>query len=127
MLFQIIAFLSFNKLLMPVENGMLQSIIMYFIVLHLIFMLQSFLELFISPQTANVALFIYCYISYFVAQIVTENVIIKILLFPCLLFGMQNGAVNGDNKYYLYLISAIVLNLLLMILSIQKFKRKDIF
>lgn len=126
-LFQCAVFLFINSSLIQVETGMLQSLIMYFIILHSIIMLQSFLELYIIAQNASIILLIYSFASYYIVQVTEANTFIKILLFPCLMFGMQNGAVSYDSIYYIYLATGILLNFLLMILCIQKFKKIDIF
>lgn len=128
-LFQCVAFWFFNKFLLPVENGMLQSILLYYVILCGVIMLQCLLELFFSAQIASIILFIYCFVSYYIAQVATstENYIIKVLLFPCLMFGMQNGATDANNIYYFYLIAGLLLNLLFIIICIRKFKKIDIF
>lgn len=126
-LFQCAVFLFINSSLIQVETGMLQSLIMYFIILHSIIMLQSFLELYIIAQNASIILLIYSFASYYIVQVTEENTFIKILLFPSLMFGMQNGAIGGNSIYYIYLTTGILLNFLLMILCIQKFKKIDIF
>ncbi len=126
-LLQCAVFLFVNSSLIRVEKGMLQSLIMYFIILHSIIMLQSFLELYITPQNASIILLIYSFASYYIVQVTEENVLIKILLFPCLMFGMQNGAIDCESVYYIYLTTGVLLNFLLMMLCIRKFRRIDIF
>ena len=127
-LIQWLAFLPFNWHLSPVEKGMTQSLLLYVIILHAIFMMQYLLEFFMPAHTANIILFIYCFASYYLVQVSTwESDWLKILLFPCLLYGMQNGAVNGEPVYYGCLAVGIFLNLLLLALCIREFKKTDIF
>jgi hypothetical protein len=126
-LFQCVAFMVLNRFLVPVPNGMAKSIIMYFIILHAVIMLQSLLELFMPPQNSYIFLFIYCFLSYYIVQIFTDNIFAKIALFPCLMFGMQNGAVESQNVFYVYLTMGILLNLLLTFICLLKFKKTDIF
>lgn len=126
-LLQCAVFLFVNSSLIRVEKGMFQSLIMYFIILHSIIMLQSFLELYITPQNTSIILLIYSFASYYIVQVTEENVLIKILLFPCLMFGMQNGAVSGENIYYVYLCIGVILNVILVLLCVHKFKKIDIF
>lgn len=126
-LLQCAVFLFVNSSLICVEKGMLGSLIMYFIILHSIIMLQSFLELYITPQNASIILLIYSFASYYIVQVTEENVLIKILLFPCLMFGMQNGAVSGENIYYVYLCIGVIFNVILVLLCVHKFKKIDIF
>jgi len=125
---QLTFYYFFNDRFSPVETNLLKSIIMYFVVLNLILSVQYVLELFIAPHIANVALFIYLFVSYYIVQITVESsVIMKILLFPSLLFGMQNGAVNGDSVYNLYLMIMILFNIITVTIGILKFKKTDIF
>lgn len=126
-LLQCAVFLFINSSLIQVENGMLKSLVMYFIILNSMIMLQSLLELYIAAQSASVILLVYSFASYYIVQITEENVILKILLFPCLMFGMQNGAVNCENIYYIYLTTGVLMNFFLIMLCIRKFKRTDIF
>lgn len=126
-LLQCAVFLFVNSSLIRVEKGMFQSLIMCFIILHSIIMLQSFLELYITPQNTSIILLIYSFASYYIVQVTEENVLIKILLFPCLMFGMQNGAVSGENIYYVYLCIGVILNVILVLLCVHKFKKIDIF
>ena len=126
-IFETLFYILCNNMFHASDCDILKSVIMYCVVLNLIVSLQTFLELFIMPHIANIIVFIYCYISYFIAQIFTENEIIKILLFPCLLFGMQNSTSESNIIYYIFLCSTILLNLLLVIISIIRFKKTDIF
>ncbi len=126
-LFQIIIFLSINKNLLPVENGVLKSLLMYFLTLNALVMLQNLFEIYFPAHFVNIIIFIYCYISYYFTQIIFKTPAAKIILFPCLMFGMQNGAVNSDNTYYLYLSAIIVINLLILSVLIRMFKKTDIF
>ena len=126
-LLQCLVFWPFNHLFLPVKNGMAQSLLLYAIILHAIVLLQYLLELFIPAQTANLILFIYCFASCYAVQIFDVNDWLKIALFPSLMFGMQNGAVNGEAIYGVYLAVGVCLNLLLTALCIRKFKTTDIF
>ncbi len=126
-LFQLCAFLYFNRFLKPVEKGMAQAILMYFIILNAIVLLQCLLEHYMPAHNVNIFLFIYCFASYYITQVFTENPIIKIILFPCLLYGMQNGATSNNDIFYVYLVMGVIINALLLVLCIRKFKKIDIF
>lgn len=132
-LFQCGAILYFNQFLKSVKNGILESLIMYFVILSAIIILQCLLEFYLQSQIVNAVLFAYSFVSYCVVQVVGNipvfgNIpVLKIILFPSLMFGMQNGAVSGENIYYLYLCIGVILNAVLAVLCIRKFKKTDIF
>lgn len=125
---QCLVFWPFNGQLSPVSDGMAESLLMYFVILLALIMLQHLLEFYFSTQIVNLSLFIYCFISVYAVQTsVQEGVWFKMLFWPSLLFGMQNGAVDGEPVYGIFLAAGICLNLLLMVLCIRKFKKTDIF
>ena len=126
-IFQLLIFLFVNNYLTPVENGMLKAVLMYFLILNALVLMQCFLEMYIPAYIVNIVIFIYCSVSYYLVQMFFHSTAAKLIMFPSLLFGMQNGAVGADSSYYLYLAAAIIINLLLVILCIRKFKKIDIF
>lgn len=126
-LFQCAAILYFNQFLKSVKSGILKSLIMYFVIMSAIIMLQCLLEFYIPSHTVNAVLFIYSLVSYWIVQVTGNISVLKIILFPSLMFGMQNGALSGENIYYLYLCIGIILNTVLAVLCIRKFKKTDIF
>lgn len=126
-IFQLLIFLFVNNYLTPVENGMLKAVLMYFLILNALVLMQCFLEMYIPAYIVNIVIFIYCSVSYYLVQMFFHSTVAKLIMFPCLLFGMQNEAVSADNTYYLYLAAATIINLLLVILCIRKFKKMDIF
>lgn len=126
-IFQTALYSSVQIIFKSSDGNVFKSIVMYCIVLSLIITIQSILELVVMPHIANIIIFIYCYVSYFVAQVTPDNTFVKILMFPCLLFGMQNGAIQGNDIYYVFLIVSIFLNTIITLLAILKFKKTDIF
>lgn len=126
-IFQLLIFLLINNYLMPVESGMLKSVLMYFLILNALVLMQCFLEMYIPAYIVNILIFIYCSVSYYLVQMFFHSTAAKLIMFPCLLFGMQNGAVGTDSSYYLYLAAAIIINLLLVTICVRKFKKIDIF
>ena len=106
---------------------MIQTIIMYFVIVQAVILLQYYLEFYMSVQNAQLIIFIYSFFSYYIVQITEENILLKILLFPSLMFGMQNGAVDVESSYYIYFGTGMFINLILVILCIRKFKKSDIF
>lgn len=125
--FQLLLFLLINKNLLSVENGMIKSLLMYFFTLNALILIQSLLEIYIPAHIVNIVIFIYCFFSYFLVQTVLHTPVAKIILFPCLMFGMQNGATDSENTYYFYFAAIIVINLLILSFIIRKFKKVDIF
>ena len=125
--FQLLIFLFINKNMLPVESGMLKSLLMYFLTLNALILIQGFLEIYIPAHIVNIIIFIYCFISYFLVNVISNTFVANIILFPSLMFGMQNGAATAENTYYLYLSAVIAINLLFLILFIKKFKKVDIF
>lgn len=126
-LFQCVAILYFNQFLKIVKSGILKSLIMYFVIMSAIIMLQCLLEFYIPSHTVNAVLFIYSFASYCIVQMTGNIAVLKIILFPSLMFGMQNGALIGENIYYLYLCIGVVLNIIFALLCMRKFRKTDIF
>lgn len=126
-LFQCVAILYFNQFLKSVKSGILKSLIMYFVILSAIVILQCLLEFYIPSHNVNAVLFIYSLVSCCVVQMTDNIAVLKIILFPSLMFGMQNGALSGENTYYLYLCIGVILNIVLAVLCTRKFKKADIF
>ncbi|MBQ7096158.1 MAG: DUF2705 family protein [Clostridia bacterium] len=124
---QVIVYYFFNDLFLPIEQGVGRSVLLYFLILHGIILLQSVLELYMQPHIANIGIFIFSFASYFTAHIMTQHPIVKIILFPCLLFGMENGAIDNKEIYSLYLTAAVLLNITLLIIGLIKFRKTDIF
>lgn len=125
--FQTLLYIPFNNIMLSLKGGLVQVLLMYFLVLNLIVMMQGVLELFIAPHIANIVLFIYSYISCYFVQMFSLNLFFRILLFPCLLFGTLNSSVIFDNAYFIYLISTITISIILILIGIYKFKRTEIF
>lgn len=126
-IFQTTVYVPFNSTMLPLKGGIIQSLVMYFLVLNLIITLQCVLELYIAPHIANIVLFIYSYISCYIVQIFSVAPFFRILLFPSLLFGTLNSSVAFDNTYYLYIISVLFISILLVMIGVSKFKKTDIF
>ena len=126
-LFQCAAILYFNQFLKSVKSGILKSLMMYFVILSAIIILQCLLEFYIPSHTVNAVLFIYSFVSYCIVQMTGNIAVLKIILFPSLMFGMQNGALSGENIYYLYLCIGVILNIILALMCTRKFKKTDIF
>lgn len=124
---QIAVYYFFNVMFKYLCTNIFKSVLMYYAVLSLIITIQCLLELELMSNVANIAIFIYCYVSCFAAQVLQTNAFVKILLFPCLLFGMQNGAVTGNDIYFMFLGTAILLNAVITLAAVFKFKKIDIF
>lgn len=126
-LFQTFSYAIVKKTFKSSESNVFNSILMYFLFLSAIMAIQCFLEFFTLPHIANIIIFIYCFVSSFIVQISPDNVLVKLLLFPCLLFGMQNGAAYGNNVFYFYLVFSVLVNCAFTLLGLYKFKKADIF
>ena len=111
----------------PVESGTLKSLIMYFLTIFSLIVIQSLLEISIPAHVVNIGIFIYCFIAYYLVQNFVDAPILKMLLFPSLMFGMQNGAVSGESIYYGYLLFIVALNALCIFILNLRFKKTDIF
>lgn len=127
--YQMLVWLIINRNGISV-NGTAKAVVMYCITLLAVILLECLLELYIEPQIVNIFLFVYSFVSYFIVQVLPEEILpkaAKILLFPSLMFGMQNGAADGGSEYYMYLAAVVIIILILALLSIRKFKKTDIF
>lgn len=126
-LFQFIIFFVARESMTPVESGTLKSLIMYFLTIFSLIVIQSLLEISIPVHIVNIGIFIYCFIAYYLVQNFVDAPIWKMLLFPSLMFGMQNGAVSGESIYYGYLLFIVALNALCIFILNLRFKKTDIF
>ena len=126
-LFQFIIFFVARESMTPVESGTLKSLIMYFLTIFSLIVIQSLLEISIPAHIVNIGIFTYCFIAYYLVQNFVDAPIWKMILFPSLMFGMQNGAVSGESIYYGYLLFIVVLNALCIFILNLRFKKTDIF
>ena len=131
---QSIIYICFNYGFPDVGTGVISSVCMYAFILNAILNLQGVLELIAPPHIANIIVFVFCFLSYYIVQnlpfytnIMWVALVVKVLLFPGLLFGMQNGAVHNGSLYTFSLLVALVLNLITISIGIHKFKKTDIF
>lgn len=124
---QALLYIPVNSTMLPLEGNVVKIFIMYFLTLNLVVALQEVLELYIAPHIANIILIIFSYISCFIVQIFSAAPSIRILLFPSLLFGTLNSSTVFENTYYFYLASIIMMNVIVVVTGISKFKKTDIF
>ncbi len=131
---QSVIYLCFNYGFPDVGMRAVKSLCMYAFILNAILNLQGILELIAPPHIVNIIVFIFCFLSYYVVQnlplytdIMWIEMIVKVILFPALLFGMQNGAVHNGSLYTIFLLVTLVLNFSAISIGIHRFKKTDIF
>lgn len=126
-LFQFVIFFIARESMTPVECNTVKTLGMYFLTIYSLTVIQALLEISVPAHIVNIGIFTYCFIAYYVVQNFVNAPIAKILFFPCLMFGMQNGAVSGESIYYWYLLFIIALNALCIFILNLRFKKTDIF
>lgn len=126
-LFQIVAYSFFNNYFAKINATAVKSVLLYLFTLYLIIIIQGIMEMYVTPYVAAIILIIYCYVSYFTIQMFFCERIAKILLFPSLMFGMQNDSLSSNGKYYFYLTVVLTLTALSIVFGTHKFKKIDIF
>lgn len=94
-------------------------------------LLQMYLELYIEPHKATIALCAYTFISYSVvnraAELIPNNYLVKFVFFPSLMFGEINGAIENVGQYAASICFLAVLSVCLIFANIYKFKKSDVF
>ena len=79
----------------PLKAELLNLLIMYFLTIFSLIVIQSLLEISIPAHIVNIGIFIYCFIAYYLVQNFVDAPIWKMILFPSLMFGMQNECCVG--------------------------------
>lgn len=106
------------------------SICSYFLGVFAAVLLQMYLEFRIAPQQAAIACCVYAFVSCFIgyiATIIPNNYLIKLIFFPCLLFGSINGAEEITGQYIFSICYLMALCICLIFANIHKLKKSDIF
>lgn len=111
----------------------LLTIAAYYIGILALILLQLFLEFFFEPGYADLFINIFFVVSIFVGNCVMlleKTRWIGIVLFPNMIFGTRNGIIHQNmvdvkHEYVLIYLFAIIFSL--SILSILKFRKKDVF
>lgn len=108
-------------------NIIIKVLVMYLLTLFTILLLAYYLEIFMEPQYVVSILNIYNIISIYINYKVKKNIIVNILFFPGLLNGESNGAINNINQYIVSIITITIISLLIIILTIIKNKKVDVY
>lgn len=126
--FQIIASFIFSDSLKPVKTGnTIHCVSLYIICIFAMQMLQMMLEFFFKPEQVALICCAYALVSYCVGYFFTNNILIRVLFFPCLMFGAENGALTCETYYIKSFAILLLICLCLMVGNIYKFKKTDIF
>lgn len=108
-------------------------VLMYYFFLEAIILIQFYLEFFVKPQIANIAVNIFMILSIILTNTFYNSKLINFLKYvfiPNLGMGFRNGTVNNEFTviHYSYgIIIILLLNLTLIVLSINKLRRKDLY
>ena len=62
-------------------------------------MLQMMLEYFFKPEQAAIICCAYALVSYSVGYFLADSIIVRVLFFPCLMFGAVNGALTSETDF----------------------------
>lgn len=106
------------------------SICSYFLGIFAVVLLQMYLEFRIAPQQAAIVSCVYAFVSYYAGAISTfipNSYLIKLIFFPCLLFGSMNGANENIWQYIVSICYLMILCIGLVFANIHKLKKSDIF
>lgn len=108
-------------------------IMAYYMGLMAVVLLQFYLEFFVDPGYANVIVNVFFILSLFIGNsvIISDKISwLGIILFPNMMFGTRNGMIfqqNIDINYAHVILYLIVVFVMLCVLSVLKFRKKDIF
>lgn len=103
------------------------SICAYLLGVFVCVLLQMHLEFYIEPLPAVIALCAYTFLSYCAAKFIPNNLLVKIIFFPSLLFGEVNGAIENVGQYMASICFLVILGVCLIFVNIYKFKKSDVF
>lgn len=125
--FQIILYSMHHTGLKEISFYMeIQSFFLYCLVNICLVLLEYLMSFCFGVQLGNLIsigyIFIGCCVGY-----LTDSLVVKILCFPCLMFGILNGAVDGDGSYGMYTVIIICFMAGIYLGNIAVLKRKDIF
>lgn len=133
-LFQIITFIFFpyGFKYESIEKIIIM-LLMYFLFLQTMILLQFYLEFFLSPQIANIAINIFIILSIILTNTLYNTKVLnlfKYLFFSNLGMGFRNGIIDSQSTiiHYSYgIIILLLLNSTLIVLSINKLRKKDLY
>ena len=126
--FQIITSFIFSASLKSVQAGnMIRCVSIYIICIFTMQMLQMMLEYFLKPEQAAIICCAYALVSYSVGYFLADSIIVRVLFFPCLMFGAVNGALTSETYYIKSFAVLLLICLCLIVGNIYKFKKTDIF
>lgn len=126
--FQIITSFIFSASLKSVQAGnMIRCVSIYIICIFTMQMLQMMLEYFFKPEQAAIICCAYALVSYSVGYFLSGSIIVRVLFFPCLMFGAVNGALTSETYYIKSFAVLLLICLCLIVGNIYKFKKTDIF
>lgn len=112
------------------ETGtVVKMLVLYYLTITAVLMLQGVLELYIDSVYANIAVLIYFTVSIlsgdrFMGQ--NSGMILHSVLFPNLAFGYRNGCI-GSGECSIAFLTILVVNILLVGISVKRFRSCDIF
>ena len=126
--FQIITSFILSASLKSVQAGnMIRCVSIYIICIFTMQMLQMMLEYFFKPEQAAIICCAYALVSYSVGYFLADSIIVRVLFFPCLMFGAVNGALTSETYYIKSFAVLLLICLCLIVGNIYKFKKTDIF
>lgn len=105
----------------------------YYLGIYAIVLLQFILELWFDASYANLVCNIFCVVSLFLGNMllpVEKTRWFGMLFFPNMLFGTRNGIIYQEKinmEYEYVLLYLVIIVISIGVLSIVKFKKKDIF
>lgn len=127
-LFQtVLAFLLKGNLRSLNAPIIIASICAYLLGAFVCVLLQMHLEFYIEPMPAVIALCVYTFLSYYAAKFIPNNILIKIIFFPSLMFGEINGIIENTGQYIASICFLAALSVCLIMANIYKFKKSDVF
>lgn len=107
--------------------NMIRCVLLYIICVFAMQMLQMMLEYFLKPEQAAFTCCAYALVSYCVGYYLTNNILIRVFFFPCLMFGEENGALINETYYIKSFVVLLIICFCLIVGNIYKFKKADIF
>lgn len=106
----------------------LNMLVLYYFAIVAVLMLQGVLELYMNSLYANITVLIYFTVSILLGdRLLGENsgIILRAVIFPNMAFGYRNGCI-GNGECGTAFVELLVINLLLIGISVKRFRSCDI-
>lgn len=109
------------------SSQILKGILAHTLCMFLVLLALFLLEMFFDQQYASALISFYVSVSCCLAQFISRDVFVRILFFPCMIFGYNSMADKNLGEYLVSMFVIATMCAVFILMNVQKMKKKDIF